>query len=544
MKITNIMKKFNLFRPAMLVCLLSLALLAGCKKETPIDNNDQRKGDIVIVFENDVHGAIDGYPFFAGYRDAMKKQYQYVVTVSCGDFLSGNAHCNFDSCLSVAGIMSSVEYDYVTVGNHEFDQSIPLMLNRLQNIGAKTLCCNFADLRTGEQVFDGHDVQQYGDIRVGFVGVTMPQMISLIPYSYVTDVAGNLVYDFGSDNIEELVQAEVDATISEGADYVILLSHVGENLMEGIIKSVRGVDAILDAHTHTVQPGAYFTDADGKQVLWTSTGSDFQNIGKLIISTDGKISSGLIGRDEITDKSSKVQAEVDKANAEYDYFANERIGKAEEKISLYDKNGNYIARTEECALGDFVAEATRVMTGAEIGLVNAGGLRAEIEAGDITFNTIFTVLPFLNEVSVSKVTGQALLDALEMSYRLTPVTSGGFLQVAGLKVEIDSTIASTVVVDENGVFQSVAGERRVKSVMVQDKSGEFAPLDPAGKYTVAASKYVLFEQGDGLVFAGANEEPANQSYIDTYLLADYIKIRLHGVVGKEHSQTDGRIYFR
>ncbi len=538
------MKKFNLFRPAMLVCLMSLALLAGCKKETPIDNNDKLKGDVVIMFENDVHGAIDGYPLFAGYRDAMKEQYQYVVTVSCGDFLSGDPHCNFDSCSSLTSIMSSVEYDYIVIGNNEFSQTIPQMLNKLQSIGGKTLCCNFEDLRTGEQVFEGHDVQQYGDIRVGFVGVTMPKMISLIPYSYVTDETGNLVYDFGSDNIEELIQAEVDATISEGADYVILLSHVGECMMEGIIKSVRGVDAILDAHTHTVQPGAYFTDADGKQVLWTSTGSDFQNIGKLIISTDGKISSGLIGKEEITDISSKVQAEVDNANAEYDFFANEKIGKAEEKISIYDENGNYVARTGECALGDFVAEATRVMTGADIGLVNGGGLRAEIEAGDITFNTIFNVLPFLNEIGVSKVTGQALLDALEMSYRLTPEKSGGFLQVAGLKVEIDSTIASTVVLDANGVFQSVAGERRVKSVMVQEKSGEFKPLDPAGKYTIAASKYVLFEQGDGLVFAGANEVPANQSYIDTYLLADYIKIRLHGVVGKEHSRTDGRIYFR
>lgn len=528
----------------MLVCLLSLALLAGCKKETPIDDNDQLKDDVVIVFENDVHGAIDGYPFFAGYRDAMKEQYRYVVTVSCGDFLSGNSHCNFDSCRSLTSIMASVGYDYTVIGNHEFDNSISLMQDRLQAIGAKTLCCNFADLHTGEQIFEGHDVQQYGNIRVGFVGVTTPKMISLIPLSHVTDESGNIVYDFGGDNIEELIQAEVDATISEGADYVILLSHVGEDQMGEIIKSVSGVDAILDAHTHTVQPGAYFTDADGKQVLWTSTGTKFQNIGKLIISTDGKISSGLISREEITARSSKVQAEVDKANAEYDAFANVKIGVAEAKISIYDENGNFTARTEECALGDFVAEASRTMLGADIGLVNGGGLRAEIEAGDITFNTIFTVLPFLNEMCVVEVTGQSLLDALEMSYRLTPAKNGGFLQVAGLKVEIDSTIATTVVVDANGVFQSVAGERRVKSVMVQDKSGDFAPLDPAGRYTIAATKYVLLEQGDGLVFAGATEVPTQQSYVDVYLVVDFIKHHLHGTVGREYSQTDGRIYFR
>ncbi len=537
------MRKSNLFRLTKLVCFLSLALLVGCKKETPIDN--PQKEDVVIIFENDVHVAIDGYPLFAGYRDAMKEQYRYVVTVSCGDFLSGSPRCNFDSCRSLTRILSSVGYDYNVIGNHEFDHSISLMQNSLQAIGAKTLCCNFEDLRTGEQIFDGHDVQQYGNIRVGFVGVTMPQMISLIPLSCVTDESGNIVYDFGSDNIEELIQAEVDATIREGADYVILLSHVGEWLMEGIIKSVRGVDAILDAHTHTVQPGAYFTDADGKQVLWTSTGANFQNVGKLIISANGNISSGLIGIEEITDRSSKVQAEVDKANAEYDDFANEKVGVAEAKISAYDENDNFVARIAECALGNFVAEASRTMLGADIGLVNGGGLRApEIEAGDITFNTIFTVLPFLDEMCVVEVTGQSLLDALEMSYRLTPVENGGFLQVAGLKVEIDSTITSTVVLDANGVFQSVAGERRVKSVMVQDKSGNFAPLDPADRYTIAAAKYVLLEQGDGLVFAGATEVPTQQSYVDVYLVVDYIKNHLHGTIGREHSQTDGRIYFR
>ena len=537
------MRKFNLFRLAKLVCFLSLALLVGCKKETSIDDG-QLKDDVVIIFENDVHGAIDGYPLFAGYRDAMKGQYKYVVTVSCGDFLSGSSRCNFDSCRSLTRILSSVGYDYNVIGNHEFDNSISLMQNTLQAIGAKTLCCNFADLRTGEQIFDGHDVQQYGNIRVGFVGVTMPQMISLIPLSRVTDESGNIVYDFGSDNIEELIQAEVNATIREGADYVILLSHVGEWLLEGIINSVRGVDAILDAHAHTVQPGAYFTDADGKQVLWTSTGTNFQNVGKLIISADGKISSGLIGRGEISYSSSKVQAEVNKANAEYVDFANEKIGVAEGKFVVWDKNGINLARIQECPLGNFVAEASRAMLGADIGLVNGGGLRAEIEAGDITFNTIFTVLPFLNEMCVVEVTGQSLLDALEMSYRMTPVENGGFLQVAGLKVEIDPTITSTVVLDANGVFQSVAGERRVKSVMVQDNSGNFAPLDPAGRYTIAAAKYVLLEQGDGLVFAGATKVPTQQSYVDVYLVVDYIKNHLHGTIGREHSQTDGRIYFR
>ena len=536
------MRKSNLFRLTKLVCFLSLALLVGCKKETPIDDNRQKE-DVVIIFENDVHGAIDGYPLFAGYRDAMKVQYKYVVTVSCGDFLSGSSRCNFDSCRSLTSILSSVGYDYNVIGNHEFDNSVSMMLNRLQTIGAKTLCCNFADLRTGEQVFDGHDVQQYGNIRVGFVGVTMPQMISLIPLSRVTDESGNIVYDFGSDNIEELIQAEVDATIREGADYVILLSHVGEWLMEEIIQSVSGVDAILDAHAHTVQPGAYFTDADGKQVLWTSTGTNFQNVGKLIISVDGTISSGLIGSEEISYRSSKVQTEVDKANAEYDDFANEKIGVSEAKFLVWDKNGMNLARIQECPLGNFVAEASRAMLGADIGLVNGGGLRAEIEAGDITFNTIFTVLPFLNEMCVVEVTGQSLLDALEMSYRMIPVENGGFLQVAGLKVEIDTTIVATDVLDANGVFQRVAGERRVKSVMVQDKSGNFAPLDSVGRYTIAGAKYVLLEQGDGLVFAGATEVPTQQSYIDVYLVVDYIKNHLHGTISKEHFQTDGRIYF-
>ena len=137
-------------------------------------------------------------------------------------------------------------------------------------------------------------------------------------------------------------------------------------------------------------------------------------------------------------RSETVGNVVDGYNQDFEKRTKEVIGHSDAYLTENDANGKYIARLKECPIGNFCADAFRAVTGAQIGIVNAGGMRTEIQAGDITYASLLAVFPFMNEVSMIKVSGRALKNALEMSYAHID-DFGGFYQISGMKVLIDST---------------------------------------------------------------------------------------------------------
>jgi 2',3'-cyclic-nucleotide 2'-phosphodiesterase (5'-nucleotidase family) len=202
----------------------------------------------------------------------------------------------------------------------------------------------------------------------------------------------------------------------------------------------------------------------------------------------------------------------------------------EEKIRL--------VRNAETNLGDLCADAYRYVTGADIALVNGGGVRVDIRSGDITNNDIISVHPFGNAVCVVEADGQTILDALEMGARVTPEECGGFLQVSGLTYEINTEIESSVQVDENGMFVSVDGEYRVQNVMVGDE-----PLDLNKTYTVASHNYMLKSAGDGMCMFQDCNIVLDEIMLDNEALRTYILEGLGGVVGEQYADPygEGRI---
>ena len=502
---------------------------------------------IVVIYENDVHCAAEGYTKIAAVRNEALTETPNVVLVSSGDYVSGGplgaaSHGEF-----IIKMMNQVGYDYVTLGNHEFDFGIPQMMANADSLTAKTLCCNMIDLRTNERLFDAYEIREFGKTRVAFVGISTPASISTSTPTYFMDAYGKFIYGFCSENIAEVLQQNVDQARSDGADYVIVLSHIGDT-DEGfcttpqLIGATNGIDVFLDGHSHSVIEGKYLNNKDGKPVLLTSTGTRFANAGKLVID-NGVITSKLIPLADYQGSVPEVDTCLSHIQADYQKIGQRVVGHADIALTVNGADGKRAVRSNETNLADFVTDALRITTGADIAWFNGGGIRASLPAGVITYNDLFTVFPFGNMISTAKVSGQGIVDALEMAVRDYPSENGAFPQTSGLQFTIDGNIASPVVMDANNLFERFEGEqRRVKDVMVLDKeSGNYIPIDPNSVYTIAATNYCLFDHGNGISF-GEPETVQKDICLEIEAVERYL-YEYVGTIGPDYEKPQGRITF-
>ena len=521
----------------MLFSIMLLCLMASGQAPALGQNAAVSDGDIVILYENDVHGAVEGYPLMAAMRDEMRQKTPYVSVVSCGDFLSGTSLGSVSHGRYIVRMMNAVGYDYVTLGNHEFDFGIDTMNLRMSQLTATTLCCNYSDLRDGSSRFKGYEIRQYGSVSVAFVGLTTPHVPTSSTPIYFQDSTGNWLYTFYAQQLELVLQKAVDDARSHGADYVVVLSHVGEVDLPGIVEATRGIDVVLDGHSHSVIPQSILYNRDAQEVLWTSTGSRFKYIGRLVITPQGKMWSELLPTSQMTLPLTAVADTLRAIRQEYAAVGQREVGRSDVQLWRKGREGDYV----DSPLGNFFSDAFRALTHAEVGLANAGGIRCDIDKGQLVFDDIFSAAPFDNRLCLVEMSGEALMDALEMGCRRWPKIGGGFLHVSGLMYTIDTTVRSTVVCDENDVFMRVGSDRMVKNVRVWDaEKQQYLPLDSQRIYRVAGCDYTLLQQGDGHVFRGIKVTRQNICS-DVEALEVYLRDCLNGVVGDRYAHTQGRI---
>lgn len=522
----------------------------------------QERGDIVILYDNDVHCAIDGYPVMAGLRDSLLREGCHTMVVSCGDFSFGGPVGAASKGEFIVRMMNAVGYDAACLGNHEFDYGLPQLRRMEDLITAPLLCCNFRgteDYGGSRRVAANFQLPQLptpflpfvlrsvGDMVVGFVGVTTPTTLyTSTPVNFQNE-EGEFVYNFSASNLVGAVQRAVDGARMAGADIVVLLSHTGD--VDGIpttrelIGGLRGVDVVLDGHDHHLLPSDWVADMDDKPVLLSSTGAHFQNIGMVTISSDAQGHPCFAARTLPIDSLRKAgvgNAAVGDTLAEvkrlFDAMGSNVVAQSEVSL-IAEEDGVRVCRLRETNLGDLVADAYRYGMNADIGWVNGGGIRANLPIGPITQNQLFAVTPYSNAMCLIRVTGLDILNALETAVREYPRAEGCFPQVSGLTFSFDTTLPSSVVLDSNGTFLRVEGAYRVSRVMVGDK-----PLSLDETYTIAGSEYLMLNGGDALCFP-SRQLVSKEGYTDLYLLQRYLEERLHGVVGEEYAVPQGRIAF-
>ena len=483
-----------------LMLLLSLGVSAYAE-------GSARKGDIVILYTSDIHCGIDegfGYAGLYAVREYLKAQGSTVLLVDDGDNIQGEPVGTMSKGRDCIELMNQMGYDVAIPGNHEFDYGMDNFLSLTKLAKFPYISCNFN--KEGALVFDPWLIKEADGVKIGFVGVTTPQSLTKSTPKYFQDENGKFIYGFMQDKTGEgvynAVQTAIDGVKAAGADYVIVLGHMG-NLEDAhpwtyadVISHTGGIDVFLDGHSHDTEQ-VVMKDKDGKEVPRSACGTKMACIGYCRIGVDGKVSCGFYTWNnpdpvpELLGVKNAMSKAVDKAlddlGAELKkVVASTAVALTVNDPTAVDANGFPIRmiRRAETNMGDFCADAYRDQAGSDIAFVNGGGIRADIPAGKITLNDILKVHPFGNSLCVVEVTGQQILDALEWSVRSVPNEEGSFQQVSGLSFEVHTYIPCPCTADENGMFESIKGEPRVYNIHTGGEA-----IDTAKTYNLAIHIY-------------------------------------------------------
>ena len=508
------------------------------------------KSDVTILYTNDVHTYIDKqspkltYAAIADLKQSYQNAGKDVLLVDAGDHVQGTAYGSMDEGASIIKLMNAAGYDAATPGNHEFDYGMDRAKAIMKEADFPYLSCNWVDLRTGLRVLPSVKVFVRGGRRIAFVGVTTPETFTKSTPAYFMDKAQRkYIYDIqGGEDGKKLYDA-VQKAIDKAkllADVVIGLGHLGVDpssspwTSEEVIAHTSGFDAFIDGHSHTVMENKQVQDASGKAVTLTQTGSYFANVGEMTIAADGTITTKLIPTHEGMDAG--IAAMQTSWVNTVDDMLGEKIAVGDSDFYVSDPaTGKRRIRSAETNLGDFVADGIYAYFNeveklhCDLAIMNGGGIRADVPAGDWTFKTCKQVSPFGNVACLMSVTGKQIQDALEFAARFAGEggkENGGFLQVAGATYEIHTDIPNTVQTDEKNVWiGSATGTPRVQNVKIYDKaSGSYLPLDPNATYALAGMNYTLRNLGDGFaMFDGAE-------LIKDYVSEDYLVMATYAMI--------------
>ena len=512
----------------------------------------QNTEDIIILYENDVHCAVEGYSKLSAMKKELQESYAYVGVVSGGDYIQGTSLGAISQGQYIVEIMNLVGYDAVTLGNHEFDYRFDRLLELVGMMNTKPVSCNVGKIGEKTSYFEPYTIVSYGDVDIAYIGITTPTTITSSSPAQFKDSNGEYVFTFHATDLYEVVQKNIDAAKADGAEYVVAISHIGyaeDETYEGVedieilIENTEGLDVVLDAHSHSVIEGMTLTDKSGDKVLLSSTGTKFENIGKLTIS-NGKFKTELIKTASYEKTDPVVDAHIEKIYKEYAVLGDRKVGVSTVDLVTKDKDGNRLVRKAETNLGDLCAEAMRSVMGADIGYLNGGGLRADILAGDITFNDLLSVLPFNNTAVLAEVSGQTIKDMMEMTMMLWPEENGSFPHLSGITFSVNTDIESSVVLDELEEFVCVDGPYRVYNIKIcNQETGEYEPIELNKKYTIASHNYALVEHGSGMRMLEDAVILQNEGVLDVEALERYVVEELNGVVGAAYKEVEPNITF-
>lgn len=498
-------------------------------------------GKTVILHSNDVHGAIEGYAYIAALKAEYEAQGATVILVDAGDYSQGTTYVSSTKGLDAVKMMNVAGYDFATLGNHEFDYGYEQLKSNMSEAQFKVLCANVLGA-DGKSIFDATAIKEVNGVKIGFFGLETPETQTKANPALIKGLQF-----LGDEKMYECAQAQVAALKNAGADIIVCLAHLGvdgesePNRSVDLFAKVEGIDFIIDGHSHSVMEKG----SSGEPIQ--STGTQFKNIGVIVIDNATKTieSNKLV---KVTEESAKdeavaaaAKAIVDRIKAEY----GEVFAKSEVELNGNKAPGN---RNLETNLGDLITDSMmwQILKDADslavpaenvVALTNGGGIRAWIHKGDITKNDVFTVLPFGNTMTVVYVKGADLLEALEASTYCTPGAVGGFPQIAGMKITVDTT-AQYDANAETYPNSTYHGPKSINRVTIDEVNGK--PFDPNATYAVATNNFTA-AGGDTYYAFARSEGSIDTGYTLDTILMDYIKEELNGVIGEKYAGPDGRI---
>ena len=557
-----------------LILLFTIFLITSCFPSTDKTKRflqSEKSNDIVILHTNDVHCGVQdsiGYDGLMLYKKQLLQKHNNVILVDAGDHIQGGTIGQITSGEAIIDIMNELEYDVVTLGNHEFDYGIEQLETIKNTLTCGYISSNYCYKKNKESIYPPYKIIEKGGKKIGFIGVATPETLTKSYLITLLDDKGELIYDFLTENhnqeLYERVQKHIDELQEKKVDYIIILAHMGkggdsleEDTSIELLKNLKNVNALIDGHTHLIY-SEKTPDKNNNNVILVQTGTKLTNIGVLTIHENGTLSHENI--DEVpydptlaeqtlnVTRSSKIRY-VDKDMSEflndiYDSFSdklNEVIGKSDFLINVY-KNATestdshtQLSRIGENALCNLVADSMRELGEGDITILNAGTVRADINKGNITYQNVLNVLPYSDDIIVKEITGQTILEALEFGVRNFPEQNARFPQVSHITYKLDTSINSSVVVDENKVFKKLGGENRVYDIKINGEK-----LDLKKKYTIS-SRYFILNGGDGYSMFANCETIKTSLGVDNEVLLHYIRNNSNGTIPIKYKAAEGRL---
>ncbi len=400
-----------------------------------------------------------------------------VLLLDAGDQFQGSLYFTQYGGELAAEFMNQLGYQAMAVGNHEFDNGPEGLAEFLDLVEFPVISANIdvsqnnlLSGRVPKSVVLEADGEQYGIVSV--LAEDTPE----------TSSPGDTVIFSPS---VDAAQAEIDALTEDGVNKIILLTHVGYSRDMALAEALTGVDIIIGGHSHTLlsntdddAAGPYPTMVNDVPVFTAYAYGKFLGEIQATFDDDGNLTE-IGGEPMLLDASvaedEGAVARMEELAAPLDELRNQVVAESSEVI----EGSREVCRSGECAMGNLVADAmlARVADqGIEIAIQNGGGVRASIDAGEVTMGEVLTVLPFQNTLSTFQVSGATLIEALENGVSQIEDGGGRFPQVAGISFTVDA---------------SAEPGSRISDVMV---GGE--PIDPEATYGVVSNNYVR-NGGDG-----------------------------------------------
>lgn len=504
------------------------------------------RSKITILYTNDIHTHIDNkikdssknmvpgltYASVSALKKELSDSGENVVLVDSGDFSQGTIYGAEDKGKTIIQLMNDSGFDVATIGNHEFDYGMSVLLENIRKAKFPVVACNF--FKGSKLITKPYAIIKKGNTKIAFIGIATPESLTKAsPAIFMDKNKDKVIYNFSEDStgdkLVRTIQMAIDDAKTKGkADYVVALGHLGIDESSkpyrsiDVIQKISGLDAFIDGHSHSVVEHQIVKDREGKDVVLSQTGCYLSSIGKMVLEGND------IQTQLITEYEKKDEFIESKTNS----FVKDIDSKMGESFAVNDVNfvmrtddgSDWFVRKHETNLGDFVADSIYYYINeiekmpCDIVFMNGGGIRENIPAGSFSYKTAKTVQPFGNQVCILNIDGQTVLDVLEFGSRGTGKDAiGGFMQVAGLKFSVDTSVPSTVQIDSKKMWGGKPSAYRVHNVEVYNiNEKKYEPLDLNKKYCIGGINFIIRNMGDGFKMF------KNAELVKDYIGEDYI----------------------
>lgn len=485
--------------------------------------------DLILLHTNDLHSYIAGRDThgnacfksegctggLARLATAMKRvrvEHDNVVALDAGDQFQGTLFFTANKWPMLADINSLLPYDAMTLGNHEFDDGCEATAGFVRAQPYPMLAANL-DARPGCPLngtpFRPWLIKEVRGVKVGIIGLANPSVRSLSAACPETWFHKS----------EPTLKKAVSELEKQGVRHIILVTHLGLPKDLELARKIDGIDVIVGGHTHDyLGPGSskgpypiVEHSPSGKPVLVVTAGALAKYMGQLEVGFDAqgvpvRWQGAALPLDASVAPDPAVEAKIAQYNQKLEVYTSNIIG----QNNLNAPDGLHQCRVGECLSGliatDSMLEYGRAH-GAQIALINGGGLRAPLRQGPLNVGDMLAVLPFGNKVIIREFTGEQLLAALEHGVADYKGVGAPVLHTAGLRYVYNPALPS--------------GKRVVRAELLAE-DGTSKPLALTARYRVALVDY-LERRGDGYAMLGKGTPVEAPDPVDVDVLSAYIK---------------------